>query len=83
MTRRQPDALAPDVVLGGVLLLIGSLLFFDKLNLVTIGQILSYWPIGLIGGGTALLVQHFDGRDRVQEGVAEAAAARDRFLERD
>ncbi len=59
-TDQKPQEMTPEAILGAVLLVLGVLIFFHNLSIFSLGPILRYWPIGLIGGGTALLLQHFD-----------------------
>lgn len=58
MTDRKPQALAPGAILGVLMILIGMVLVLDKLNFLQ--QVTQFWPVVLIGGGMALLLEHFD-----------------------
>ena len=58
MTDREPRTMPPDAILAVLLMLIGTLILFDKLNLLH--SLARFWPIALIGGGIALLLQRYD-----------------------
>ena len=64
MTGQNPQPLTPAVILGAVLMMIGAVLIFDKLNIAALHQVVRFWPVLLLGGGVALLLEHFDGPPR-------------------
>jgi hypothetical protein len=53
---------APDPVLGLLMIVIGGVLLSDKLNVLKLMELMEYWPVFLVGGGIAVLLEQYDRR---------------------
>jgi hypothetical protein len=47
-----------EVLLGAILVLIGTVLLLDKLDLVEFREVVKLWPVSLIGVGIYQLLEH-------------------------
>jgi hypothetical protein len=56
----RPQPLAPQGVIGVIMVLIGVVLVFDRMNLLPVRQIVQYWPFLLAGGGIWMLLDRYD-----------------------
>jgi Domain of unknown function (DUF5668) len=75
MTVDEPRVrITPNLAYGICLVLIGSTLVLDRLELIEASQILRYWPVGLVLIGLALVIQSFQPVD-----TAQTARAGDAF----
>lgn len=52
-----------NLALGICLILLGTVLIFDRLGLVPASQVLRFWPVGLVLFGAAMVVQSFQRTD--------------------
>ncbi len=52
------DRIRTEVLLGAILVLIGTVLLLDKLDLVELREITKLWPVTLIGVGIYELLEH-------------------------
>jgi hypothetical protein len=59
--------ITPNLAYGICLVLIGSTLVLDRLELIEAGRILRYWPVGLVLIGLALVIQSFQPADAAPE----------------
>jgi hypothetical protein len=60
MTADQPRiTVTTNLAFGICLIVIGAALILDRLRLIDAGQILQYWPAGLVLFGAALVIQSF------------------------
>jgi hypothetical protein len=47
-----------EVLLGAILVLVGTVLLLDKLDLVEFREVVKLWPVSLIGVGIYQLLEH-------------------------
>jgi hypothetical protein len=56
------EGTAPDPVLALLMIVVGCVLLSDKLNVSKLMELAQYWPVFLVGGGIAILLQYYDSR---------------------
>jgi hypothetical protein len=54
----KSQAVSTEVLLGAILVLIGTVLLLDKLNLIELRDLTKLWPVSLIGVGIYQLLEH-------------------------
>jgi hypothetical protein len=59
----------PRVIVGLMVVLFGAALLLDNLNVMEAGDLIRYWPFGLIAIGAAKLVQEEDRSGRITGGL--------------
>ena len=55
----------PNLAYGICLVLLGWTLILDRLQIVEAGQILRYWPVGLVLLGVTLVIQSLQRADEI------------------
>ena len=66
MTADEPRVrVTTNLAFGICLILLGSVLILDRLQLVAASELLRFWPIGLVLFGIAMVIQSFQ---RVEAG---------------
>lgn len=58
MANEKKEPVSTEVLLGAILVLIGSVLLLDKLDLVELRDVARLWPVSLIGVGIYQLLEH-------------------------
>ncbi len=69
MTADEPRLrVTTNLAFGICLILLGTVLILDRMQLVDASQLLQFWPLGLVLFGAALVIQSFQRVDGAQEG---------------
>ena len=58
MNNGRHGRVSTEVLLGAILVLIGTVLLLDKLDLVEFREVVKLWPVSLIGVGIYQLLEH-------------------------
>lgn len=69
----QPDAsgfrLTPRLIVGLMIVAFGIALLLDELNLMEAGELIHYWPFGLVAIGIAKILQDKERSSRISGGI--------------
>ncbi len=52
------ERVSTEILLGAVLVLIGTVLLLDKLDFIELHDLMKLWPVSLIGVGIYQLLEH-------------------------
>lgn len=59
---------AARLVWGLLLVVVGAILMLDRMNVLVVGSVWRFWPVGMIGMGLGKLLQH-QGIEGLQSGL--------------
>ena len=58
MVNNGNGQVSTEILLGAILVLVGTVLLLDKLNFIELHDLMKLWPVSLIGVGIYQLLEH-------------------------